>query len=181
MVALPWTGLFNPQSPTSQSGRLRARWGSSALSDITLSIVKPSADGSGAAQHAGPPGLGKPSAKPVLGSQSCVCRLQPPIIITEVTALEHSNIYLNDGLSLLKLSWTWIMQEYFSSLFLNELENVKAVSWLPCPLISKGQNPWCATACDYTLYSELIPLLRSVIALSPTHWKTISRNVSFPN
>lgn len=100
-------------------------------------------------------------------------------IITEVTALEHSNIYLNAGLLL--LSWTGIMQEYLSSLFLNELENVKAVSPLPCSLISKGQNPWCATACDCTLYSELVPLLRSIIALSLTHWKTISGSASFPN
>ena len=181
VVVLPQTGLFNPRNPTIQSGRLRASWGSSALSGITHCVVKPSADGSDTAQHAGPPGLGKPSAKPVPGSQGCACHLQSPIIITEVTALEHSNIYLNNGLSLLKLSWTWIMQEYLSSLFLNELENVKATSQLPCSLISKGQNPWCATVCDLTLYSELVLLLRSIIALSLTHWKTISRSIFFPN
>lgn len=181
VVALPQTGLFSPWSPTSWSGRLRSSWGSSALSGITLCAVKASADGSGTAQHAGPPGLGKPSAKPVPGSQGCACRSQPPIIITEATALEYSNIYLNDRLSLLKLPWAWIMQEYLLSLFLNELENVKAISRLPCSLISKGQNPWCATARDRTLYSELVLLLRSIIALSLTHWKTISGSVSFPN
>lgn len=163
------------------SVRLRAIWVFSALSGITLCVPKPSPDGSSAAQHAGPPGLGKPSVNPAPGSKGCICCLQSPIVITEMTALEHSNIYLNNGHSLLKLSWTWIMQEYLSSLFLNELENVKAISWLPCSLISEGQNPWRANAHDHTHYSELILCLRTVIALSLTHWKTISGSVSFPN
>lgn len=97
VVALLRTGLFNPQSPTNQGGKLRASWDSSALLGIRLCVVKPSADGSSAAQRVGPPGLGKPLGKPVPGSQGCTCHLQPPVIITEVTALEHGNIYLNAG------------------------------------------------------------------------------------
>lgn len=70
------------------------------------------------------------------------------------------------------------MKECLSALFLNEAENVKAVSGIPCSLISKGQNRRCATACDHTLSSELVPLLRNVIALLLTHEKKISRSAS---
>lgn len=38
-----------------------------------FTLWSPLQDGSGAAQHAGPPGLGKPSTKPVPGSQGCTC------------------------------------------------------------------------------------------------------------
>lgn len=81
-------------------------------------------------------------------------------------------------LSLLELFWIWIMKEYLSALSPNELKNVKAILGIPCSLISKGQNTGCATVCDHTLSSELVPLLRNVIALPLTHWKNISRSIS---
>lgn len=49
------------------------------------------------------------------------------------------------------------MQEYLSSVFLNELENIKAVT-----LLINFQRT------------------KSIKALSPTHWETISKNISFP-
>lgn len=174
VVALPQTGLFSPWSPISWSGR-QVKLGflcffrHHTLRCETLCRWQ---------RHCST--CWSPRAWKTLG-EACANYCAPPIVITEATALEYSNIYLNDRLSLLKFPWTWIMQEYLLSLFLNELENVKAISQLPCSLISKGQNPWCATARDRTLYSELILLLRSIIALSLTHWKTISGSVSFPN
>lgn len=70
------------------------------------------------------------------------------------------------------------MKECLSALFLNELENVKAILGVPSSLISKGQNAGCATAYDHMLSSEFVPLLRNVIAMPLSHWKKISRSVS---
>lgn len=76
------------------------------------------------------------------------------------------------------LFWAWVSQEYFPSLILNGLENTRTVSREPCSLISKGQNPQCVHQLMLSL--ELIMLLRSGIALSLTHWKTIRGRNSLP-